>query len=224
MNQNYRQKSPFALQTHFWKTDLIDGNEKPIPKHIAIAGNIGAGKTSLPLCWVKHFHLGSPLWGYRRQSLFVWFLWWYDSMVLQPQIYFLNNRYRQILDIQMEIIQSFQDRTIFEDAHILPQTFMRWALMSKKDFDNYFGLFSTMSSQVKCTLIFWSIWASVPTLVDHIQTRGRDYEGEIWVLTIWKLNQRYEKWIETTTTDHYWSSPTGLNFIQNKEDLGTMLK
>ncbi|HNB91917.1 MAG TPA: deoxynucleoside kinase, partial [Saprospiraceae bacterium] len=124
-------------------------NEKPIPKHIAIAGNIGAGKTSLSALLGKHFDWEVH---YEDTEDNPYLSDFYDDMTrwsFNLQIYFLNNRYRQILDIQNGDHTVIQDRTIFEDAHIFAPNLHEMGLMSKRDFDNYFDLFSTMSSQVK---------------------------------------------------------------------------
>ena len=172
-------------------------NEKPIPKHIAIAGNIGAGKTSLSALLGKHFDWEVH---YEDTEDNPYLSDFYDDMTrwsFNLQIYFLNNRYRQILDIQNGDHTVIQDRTIFEDAHIFAPNLHEMGLMSKRDFDNYFDLFSTMSSQVKAPDLLIYLRASVPTLVDHIQTRGRDYEGNMSLDYLKKLNQRYEEWIET---------------------------
>ncbi|HMY83144.1 MAG: deoxynucleoside kinase [Saprospiraceae bacterium] len=200
-------------------------NEKPIPKHIAIAGNIGAGKTSLSALLGKHFDWEVH---YEDTEDNPYLSDFYDDMTrwsFNLQIYFLNNRYRQILDIQNGDHTVIQDRTIFEDAHIFAPNLHEMGLMSKRDFDNYFDLFSTMSSQVKAPDLLIYLRASVPTLVDHIQTRGRDYEGNMSLDYLKKLNQRYEEWIETYNHGPLLIVNTDrLNFIQNKEDLGTIIE
>ena len=200
-------------------------NEKPIPKHIAIAGNIGAGKTSLWCVLGKHFDWEVH---YEDTEDNPYLSDFYDDMTrwsFNLQIYFLNNRYRQILDIQNGDHTVIQDRTIFEDAHIFAPNLHEMGLMSKRDFDNYFDLFSTMSSQVKAPDLLIYLRASVPTLVDHIQTRGRDYEGNMSLDYLKKLNQRYEEWIETYNHGPLLIVNTDrLNFIQNKEDLGTIIE
>ncbi|HRN33044.1 MAG TPA: deoxynucleoside kinase [Saprospiraceae bacterium] len=200
-------------------------NEKPIPKHIAIAGNIGAGKTSLSTLLGKHFDWEVH---YEDTEDNPYLSDFYDDMTrwsFNLQIYFLNNRYRQILDIQNGDHTVIQDRTIFEDAHIFAPNLHEMGLMSKRDFDNYFDLFSTMSSQVKAPDLLIYLRASVPTLVDHIQTRGRDYEGNMSLDYLKKLNQRYEEWIETYNHGPLLIVNTDrLNFIQNKEDLGTIIE
>ena len=200
-------------------------NEKPIPKHIAIAGNIGAGKTSLSALLGKHFDWEVH---YEDTEDNPYLSDFYDDMTrwsFNLQIYFLNNRYRQILDIQNVDHTVIQDRTIFEDAHIFAPNLHEMGLMSKRDFDNYFDLFSTMSSQVKAPDLLIYLRASVPTLVDHIQTRGRDYEGNMSLDYLKKLNQRYEEWIETYNHGPLLIVNTDrLNFIQNKEDLGTIIE
>jgi len=200
-------------------------NEKPIPKHIAIAGNIGAGKTSPSALLGKHFDWEVH---YEDTEDNPYLSDFYDDMTrwsFNLQIYFLNNRYRQILDIQNGDHTVIQDRTIFEDAHIFAPNLHEMGLMSKRDFDNYFDLFSTMSSQVKAPDLLIYLRASVPTLVDHIQTRGRDYEGNMSLDYLKKLNQRYEEWIETYNHGPLLIVNTDrLNFIQNKEDLGTIIE
>ncbi len=200
-------------------------NEKPIPKHIAIAGNIGAGKTSLSALLGKNFGWEVH---YEDTEDNPYLSDFYDDMTrwsFNLQIYFLNNRYRQVLDIQNGDHTVIQDRSIYEDAHIFAPNLHEMGLMSRRDFDNYFDLFKTMSSQVKAPDLMIYLRASVPTLVDHIQTRGRDYEGNMSLDYLKKLNQRYEEWIETYNHGPLLIVNTDkLNFIQNKEDLGTIIE
>ncbi|HMT76471.1 MAG: deoxynucleoside kinase [Saprospiraceae bacterium] len=199
--------------------------EKPIPKHIAIAGNIGAGKTTLTSLLGRHFdwevHYENTEDNPYLSDFYLDMTRWSFNL----QIYFLNSRYQQVLDIQKGDHTVIQDRTIYEDAYIFAPNLHEMGLMSQRDFNNYFDLFKTMSSQVKPPDLLIYLKASIPTLVDHIQTRGRDYEGSMSLDYLQKLNRRYESWIETYNTGKLLIVDVDkLNFIQNKEDLGFIIE
>jgi deoxyadenosine/deoxycytidine kinase len=199
--------------------------EKLIPKHIAIAGNIGAGKTTLTSLLGRHFdwevHYENTEDNPYLSDFYLDMTRWSFNL----QIYFLNSRYQQVLDIQKGDHTVIQDRTIYEDAYIFAPNLHEMGLMSQRDFNNYFDLFKTMSSQVKPPDLLIYLKASIPTLVDHIQTRGRDYEGSMSLDYLQKLNRRYESWIETYNTGKLLIVDVDkLNFIQNKEDLGFIIE
>ncbi len=199
--------------------------EKPIPKHIAIAGNIGAGKTTLTSLLGRHFdwevHYENTEDNPYLSDFYLDMTRWSFNL----QIYFLNSRYQQVLDIQKGDHTVIQDRTIYEDAYIFAPNLHEMGLMSQRDFNNYFDLFKTMSSQVKPPVLLIYLKASIPTLVDHIQPRGRDYEGSMSLDYLQKLNRRYESWIETYNTGKLLIVDVDkLNFIQNKEDLGFIIE
>ncbi len=199
--------------------------EKPIPKHIAIAGNIGAGKTTLTSLLGRHFdwevHYENTEDNPYLSDFYLDMTRWSFNL----QIYFLNSRYQQVLDIQKGDHTVIQDRTIYEDAYIFAPNLHEMGLMSQRDFNNYFDLFKTMSSQVKPPDLLIYLKASIPTLVDHIQTRGRDYEGSMSLDYLQKLNRRYESWIETYNNGKLLIVDVDkLNFIQNKEDLGFIIE
>lgn len=169
------------------------------PKHIAVAGNIGAGKTTLCELLSKHFNWTV---NYESTEDNPYLEDFYDDMSrwsFNLQIYFLNNRYRQILEIQSGEETVIQDRSIYEDAHIFAPNLHHMGLMSKRDFQNYFDLFELMSSQVKSPDLLIYLRASVPTLVNHIEKRGRDYESTMSLNYLKRLNERYESWIENYT-------------------------
>ena len=115
------------------------------------------------------------------------------------QIYFLNNRYRQIVEIQKGDKTVIQDRSIYEDAHIFAPNLHQMGLMPARDFQNYFDLFELMSSQVNPPDLLIYLKASVPTLVNHIQTRGREYESTMSLHYLQSLNDKYDEWIESYT-------------------------
>lgn len=140
------------------------------------------------------------------------------------QIYFLNSRFNQILKIRDGDKVVIQDRTIYEDARIFAPNLHEMGLMEKRDYDNYQSLFQLMTTQVKAPDLLVYLQASIPTLVDHIQLRGRDYEGSISLDYLKRLNQKYEEWIASYTEgpllviniDNY-------DFIKNKADFGEIV-
>jgi deoxyadenosine/deoxycytidine kinase len=171
-------------------------NKTMKPKHIAIAGNIGAGKTTL--CELLSNHYGWEV-NYESTDDNPYLEDFYNDMSrwsFNLQIYFLNNRYRQIVDIQKGSKTVIQDRSIYEDAHIFAPNLHKMGLMATRDFHNYFDLFKLMSSQVNAPDLLIYLQASVPTLVSHIQKRGRDYESTMSLNYLKSLNDKYEDWIE----------------------------
>ena len=166
-------------------------------KHLAIAGNIGAGKTTLSEQLAKHFGWDVH---YEDANTNPYLSDFYNDMQrwsFNLQIYFLNSRYQQILSIQEGERTVIQDRTIYEDAFIFAPNLHEMGLMSRRDFENYLSLFKTMESQIDPPDLMIYLRAGIPTLVDHIQLRGRDYEGNMSLDYLKRLNGRYEEWVET---------------------------
>jgi len=167
----------------------------PRVKYVAIAGNIGAGKTTLCTQLGKTFG-----WEVHYESTDdnPYLIDFYDDMrrwSFNLQIFFLNNRYRQILKILKGEKTVIQDRTIYEDAYIFAPNLHDMGLMPSRDFHNYLDLFDTMSSQIQAPDLLIYLRAGIPTLVDHIQRRGREYEGNMSLDYLRRLNDRYENWI-----------------------------
>ena len=170
-------------------------NQDNIIRHIAIAGNIGAGKTTLCEQLAKQFN-----WEVHYESTDdnPYLSDFYTDMArwsFNLQVYFLHSRYAQVLQIQNGNQTIIQDRTIYEDAFIFAPNLHEMGLMTQRDFENYFALFKTMTSQIDPPDLLIYLRASVPTLVNHIAERGRDYEGSISLDYLKNLNQRYETWI-----------------------------
>ena len=158
------------------------------PKHVAIAGNIGAGKTTLTEMLSKHYRWIPQFEDVDRNPYLMDF---YDDMTrwsFNLQIYFLHGRLNQILEIQKGTETVIQDRTIYEDANIFAPNLHEMGLMSKRDFDNYFGFFSTIKTMIQPPDLLIYLKASVPTLVSQIQKRGREYEENIRLDYLKKLN------------------------------------
>jgi deoxyadenosine/deoxycytidine kinase len=194
------------------------------PKHIAISGNIGAGKTTLSEKLSKHFSWEVQ---YEDTTANPYLSDFYNDMQrwsFNLQIYFLNSRYRQILDIQKGDKTIVQDRTIYEDAFIFAPNLHEMGLMTKRDFDNYFSLFEIMSNQVKPPDLLIYLKASIPTLVDHIHSRGRDYEGNMSLDYLKRLNEKYNKWIDNYTIGKLLIiDADNTNFVTKPEDLGKVI-
>jgi deoxyadenosine/deoxycytidine kinase len=140
------------------------------------------------------------------------------------QVYFLNSRYRQILNILNGDKTVIQDRTIFEDASIFAPNLHDMGLMTTRDFDNYSDLFETMTSQVQAPDLLIYLKANISTLVSHIQSRGRDYEGNMSLDYLKRLNQRYEDWISGYTAGKLLVIDVNtMDFKNNPEDLGKVI-
>jgi len=163
--------------------------------HIAVAGNIGSGKTTLTSLLANHYRWDAH---YEDVDDNPYLNDLYDDMQrwsFNLQVYFLNSRFNQVLTIRKSGKTVIQDRTIYEDAHIFAPNLHSMGLMTSRDFDNYFSLFKLMTSLVKPPDLLIYLRASVPTLVNQIQKRGRDYENSIRLDYLTRLNERYEAWI-----------------------------
>ncbi|MGQ1908915.1 deoxynucleoside kinase [Marinifilum sp. RC60d5] len=167
--------------------------------HIAVAGNIGAGKTTLAGLLAKHYGWEAHFEDVDDNPYLNDF---YDDMKrwsFALQIHFLNSRFNQVLALRESGKDIIQDRTIYEDAYIFAPNLESMSLMPKRDFDNYLSLFDIMSSLIQPPDLLIYLRASISTLVEHIQARGRDYEETIRLDYLKRLNERYEAWINGYT-------------------------
>lgn len=193
-------------------------------KHIAIAGNIGAGKTTLCTQLGKHFDWDVHYESTDNNPYLSDFYLDMQRWSFNLQIYFLHNRYAQILNIHQGDRTVVQDRTIYEDAYIFAPNLHDMGLMGKRDFENYMSLFKTMTSQIQPPDLLIYLKAGIPTLVNHIQSRGRDYEGSMSLDYLKRLNERYDEWISTYTEGNLLIiDADSIDFKKNPEDLGTVL-
>lgn len=192
--------------------------------HIAVAGNIGSGKTTLTKMLAKHFGWGTHFEDVEQNPYLNDF---YDDMQrwsFNLQIYYLNSRFTQIQEIQSTKTSVIQDRTIYEDAFIFAPNLHSMGLMTTRDFENYFSLFNLMDSFVSAPDLLIYLRASVPTLVNHIQLRGRDYEESIRLDYLKRLNERYEAWISTYDKGKLLIIDIDNNkFPNDPEDLGKII-
>ena len=193
-------------------------------QHVALAGNIGAGKTSLTGMLSKQYGWDALFEDANTNPYLSDFYLDMKRWAFNLQIYFLNSRYRQVLDIRSGQNTVIQDRTIYEDAHIFAPNLYEMGLMAERDFKNYIDLFNTMSSQVKGPDLLIYLRGSIPTLVDHIQLRGRDYEGNMSLDYLKRLNQRYENWIEGYKEGNLLIiNIDEIDFINKPEDFGFII-
>lgn len=194
------------------------------PKHIAIAGNIGAGKTTLTQLLSKHYKWIPQFEDVDHNPYLFDF---YEDMPrwsFNLQIYFLNSRLAQLLEIQHGTETVIQDRTIYEDANIFAPNLHEMGLMNKRDYDNYFTFFQTLKRMVRPPDLLIYLKASVPTLVSQIQKRGRDYEENIRLDYLKKLNDFYNKWIDTYKEGPLLIIDADTNkFGEKDEDLGEII-
>ncbi len=194
-------------------------------KHIAVSGNIGAGKTTLSELLSRHYGWKVH---YEDTSTNPYLADFYEDMQrwsFNLQIYFLNSRYQQVLNIQKGEDTVIQDRTIYEDAFIFAPNLHEIGLMDTRDFENYKDLFNTMSKQVGAPDLMIYLKSSIETLVKHIDKRGRDYEGSISVDYLKRLNNKYDDWIENYTEGKLLViNADGMDFKNKPEDFASILE
>ena len=195
------------------------------PKHIAVAGNIGAGKTTLTELLSKHYKWIPQFEDVDHNPYLNDF---YEDMPrwsFNLQIYFLNSRLTQLLDIHRGTETVIQDRTIFEDANIFAPNLHEMGLMSKRDFDNYYKFFQTLKTMVQPPDLLIYLRGSVPTLVGQIQKRGREYEENIRLDYLKRLNDFYNKWIESYKEGALLIIDVDKNkFAENEEHMGEIIR
>ena len=192
--------------------------------HIAIAGNIGAGKTTLTKLLAKHYKWEAQLEDVVDNPYLDDFYNQMERWSFNLQVYFLNSRFRQVLQIRNSGKEIIQDRTIYEDAHIFAPNLHAMGLMTNRDFENYRSLFDLMESLVQGPDILIYLRSSIPNLVSQIHKRGRDYENSISIDYLSRLNERYEAWISGYDKGKLLIIDVdNLDFVDNPEDLGSII-
>lgn len=192
--------------------------------HIAIAGNIGSGKTTLTGLLAKHF---GWLPHYEDVENNPYLHSFYEDMQrwsFNLQVYFLNSRFRQVIEIRDSGKSVVQDRTIYEDAYIFAPNLHAMNLMSTRDYENYSSLFELMSKFVQAPDLLIYLRASVSTLVRQIQKRGREYEASIRIDYLKHLNDRYEAWIGNYTQGKLLIVDVDNIDLENPEDLSGIIE
>ncbi|WP_025741160.1 deoxynucleoside kinase [Aquimarina pacifica] len=192
--------------------------------HVAIAGNIGAGKTTLTRLLAKHYkwepHFEDVLENPYLEDFYNKMERWSFNL----QIYFLNSRFRQIVDIRESGKDIIQDRTIYEDAYIFAPNLHAMGLMTNRDYENYRSLFDLMEGVVEGPDLLIYLRSSIPNLVNQIHKRGREYENTISIDYLSRLNERYEAWAHDYDKGNLLIVDVDqLNFVDNPEDLGNII-
>ncbi|MGV0923688.1 deoxynucleoside kinase [Empedobacter tilapiae] len=189
--------------------------------HIAIAGNIGAGKTTLTNLLAKQYNWTAQFEDVEMNPYLDDFYNDMEKWAFNLQIYFLGSRFNQVKEIRESGKDIIQDRTIYEDAHIFASNLNDMGLLSTRDYNNYLRVFNLMTSFVEAPDLLIYLKASIPTLVAQIQKRGRDYENSISIDYLSRLNEKYDKWISNYKEGKILVIDVdNLDFVENKEDLG----
>ena len=191
----------------------------------AIAGNIGAGKTSLAELLSKHYkwepHFEDVIDNPYLDDFYVHMERWSFNL----QVYFLNSRFRQLMSLDGSKKSIVQDRTVYEDAYIFAPNLHAMGLMNQRDFNNYLSLFELMESMIKAPELLIYLRSSIPNLVNKIHKRGREYENSISIEYLSRLNERYEAWVSTYDKGKLLVIDVdNLDFVHNKEDLGFIIE
>jgi deoxyadenosine/deoxycytidine kinase len=194
--------------------------------HIAVAGNIGSGKTTLANMLAKHYGWDIQLEDNDDNPYISDFYEDMQRWSFNLQVYFLNVRYNNIKKIRENNKPVIQDRTIYEDANIFAPNLHAMGLMSTRDFENYTSLFNSLNSMIQPPDLLIYLRGTIPTLVKQIQQRGRDYEDSIRLDYLKRLNERYEAWISTYNLGKlvilnideldFENDPNDANFVINK--------
>ena len=188
--------------------------------HVAIAGNIGAGKTTLTQLLAKHYKWEAQLEDVVDNPYLDDFYNQMERWSFNLQVYFLNSRFSQVLKIRESGKNIIQDRTIYEDANIFAPNLHSMGLMTNRDFKNYSSPFGLMESLVKSPDLIIYLRSSIPNLVSQIHKRGRDYENSISIDYLSRLNERYEAWIHGYDKGRLLIIDVdNLDFVENDEDL-----
>ncbi|MDR0728787.1 MAG: deoxynucleoside kinase [Prevotellaceae bacterium] len=191
--------------------------------HIAVAGNIGSGKTTLTGLLARHYGWQPKFEDVDDNPYLASFYKDMTRWSFNIQIYFLNKRFESIVEIQKSKATIIQDRTIYEDARIFAPNLHTMGLMTPRDFETYSSLFNLMTSLVRMPDVLIYLRSSVPTLVYQIQKRGRDYESGIRLDYLTKLNELYEAWIETYDGRKLIVDVDTVKFSETPEDLSLVI-
>ena len=193
--------------------------------HIAVAGNIGAGKTSLTELLAKHYKFEAQFEDVIDNPYLDDFYNHMERWSFNLQVYFLKSRFQQLMQIRASKKDVIQDRTIYEDAFIFAPNLHAMGLLTKRDYDNYYSLFELMEAMIQGPDLLVYLRSSIPNLVNKIHKRGRDYETSISIDYLSRLNERYEAWISQYNKGKLLIIDVDyMDFVENPTDLGTIIE
>lgn len=194
-------------------------------KHVAIAGNIGSGKTTLTTKLSKYFGWTPHYEDVENNPYLYDFYQDMPRWSFNLQVYFLNSRFKQIIDFKKGKETVIQDRTIYEDAKIFAPNLHAMGLMSTRDYENYLGIFQTLNSLIEPPDLMIYLRATIPALVNQIQKRGREYEENLRLDYLRRLNEYYEGWIKSYNEGRLLIIDIDqCNFAENQDDLSTVVQ
>ncbi|MHA6249371.1 deoxynucleoside kinase [Pontibacter sp. CAU 1760] len=193
--------------------------------HIAIVGNIGAGKTTLATKLAQHFKWDLYLEAVDNNPYLKDFYEDMERWAFHLQVFFLNSRFNQVQQIQSKTGSVIQDRTIYEDAFIFAKNLHQSGLMSSRDYENYYSLFESMISMVKAPDLMIYLKADLPKLIGQIEKRNRDYESSISINYLRNLNDHYNSWMgDYKLGKQLVIDVNNMDFVANPEDLGHIIE
>ena len=192
--------------------------------YIAVAGNIGSGKTTLTNLLSRHFNWYAAYENIENNPYLVSFYEDMQRWSFNIQIFYLNMRFKQMVELQKMKKPAIQDRTVYEDAYIFAPNLHDMGLMATRDYENYLSMFELVNSFIKAPDLLIYLRASTSTLVQNIQKRGRKYENTIRLDYLQNLNERYEQWISNYDKGKLMIIDTDVNrFDENPDALGNIL-
>lgn len=194
------------------------------PKHIAVAGNIGAGKTTLTEMLAKHYHWQPEFESVDDNPYLADFYADMEKWAFHLQIFFLNSRFEQINRLRTGERTIIQDRTIYEDAYIFAKSLYQQGYFKERDYQNYTALFESMVKFVQPPDLLIYLRSDIGKLVRNIELRGRAYENQIRLDYLKGLNQHYEDWIANYTNGKLLIIEVSeIDFVANQEDFSNIV-
>jgi len=193
-------------------------------KHIAVAGNIGAGKTTLATKLSHHYHWETEFEAVEDNPYLVDFYQDMKQWAFHLQVYFLNSRLNQVKRIRENEQTVVQDRSIYEDCYVFAKNLYQSGNMSERDYQNYLALFESMTPVITPPDLLIYLRADIPKLVGQIEQRGRDYEETMRIDYLKTLNQHYEEWITSYDLGKMIVIDVNqLDYLRNVEDFALII-
>lgn len=193
--------------------------------HIAVAGNIGAGKTTLVTKLAKHYGWDAHFEAVDDNPYLSDFYQDMSKWSFPLQIYFLHSRFNQVRSIRDAEHTIIQDRTIYEDAFIFARNLRDSGYLTHRDFNNYFSLFKSMTSVIQPPDLLIYLRAGIPKLTEQISKRGRDYESSISLKYLEDLNRQYESWVSEYKDGKLLVVDVNkTDFVSNPDDMHEIVK